>query len=47
VVAASTATSAIVATQAEPLESALIGMHGSLTLAEQVVPLLTRLPGRR
>ena len=47
VVAASTGTSAIVATQAEPLESALIGMHGSLTLAEQAVPLLTLLPGQR
>ena len=47
VVAASTATSAIVATRAEPQESALIGMHGSLTLAEQAVPLLTLLPGRR
>ena len=47
VVAASTGTSAIVATQAEPLESALIGMHGSLTLAEQAVPLLTLLPGPR
>jgi Type I phosphodiesterase / nucleotide pyrophosphatase len=46
VVAASTGTSAIVATRAEPLESALIGMHGSLTLAEQAVPLLTLLPGR-
>jgi Type I phosphodiesterase / nucleotide pyrophosphatase len=44
VVAASTGTSAIVATQAEPLESALIGMHGSLTPAEQAVPLLTLLP---
>jgi hypothetical protein len=47
VVAASTAASAIVATWAEPLESALIGMHGSLTLAEQAVPLLTLLPGPR
>jgi hypothetical protein len=47
VVAASTATSAIVATRAEPQESALIGMHGSLTLAEQAVPLLTLLPGPR
>jgi hypothetical protein len=45
VVAASTGTSAIVATRAEPLESALIGMHGSLTLAEQAVPLLTLLRG--
>lgn len=31
---------AIVATDAEPLESALVGMHGSLTEAEQLVPLL-------
>jgi Type I phosphodiesterase / nucleotide pyrophosphatase len=47
VVAAPAGTSAIVATRAEPLESALIGMHGSLTLAEQAVPLLTLLPGQR
>jgi hypothetical protein len=33
-----------VATQAEPQESALIGMHGSLTPPEQAVPLLTLLP---
>jgi Type I phosphodiesterase / nucleotide pyrophosphatase len=45
VVAASTGTSAIVATRAEPQESALIGMHGSLTPPEQAVPLLTLLPG--
>jgi Type I phosphodiesterase / nucleotide pyrophosphatase len=45
VVAAATGTSAIVATTAEPLESALIGVHGSLTLAEQAVPLLTVLSG--
>jgi Type I phosphodiesterase / nucleotide pyrophosphatase len=32
---------AIVATEAEPRESALIGMHGSLTPADQLVPLLT------
>ena len=32
---------AIVATKAEPRESALIGMHGSLTSAEQLVPALT------
>lgn len=32
---------AIVATTAEPRESALIGMHGSLTQADQLVPLLT------
>jgi Type I phosphodiesterase / nucleotide pyrophosphatase len=44
VVAASAGTSAIVATQAEPLESALIGMHGSLTPQEQAVPLLTLPP---
>jgi hypothetical protein len=40
VVAAATAGNAIVATQAEPHESALTGMHGSLTTAEQLVPLL-------
>jgi predicted AlkP superfamily pyrophosphatase or phosphodiesterase len=34
---------AIVAPAAEPLESKLIGMHGSLVPAEQLVPLLTRL----
>jgi len=33
--------SAIVATEAEPRESALSGMHGSLTQADQLVPLLT------
>jgi hypothetical protein len=32
---------AIVATKAEPLESSLIGTHGSLVPAEQLVPLLT------
>ncbi|MEO5875944.1 MAG: nucleotide pyrophosphatase/phosphodiesterase family protein [Streptosporangiaceae bacterium] len=31
---------AIVATRAEPLESSLVGMHGSLVPAEQLVPLL-------
>jgi hypothetical protein len=45
VVAAATGASGIVATEAEPLESALIGLHGSLTLAEQAVPLLTVLSG--
>jgi Type I phosphodiesterase / nucleotide pyrophosphatase len=45
VVAAPVGTSAIVATKAEPRESALIGMHGSLTPADQAVPLLTLLPG--
>jgi hypothetical protein len=41
VVAAMRGVSAVVATQAEPRESALVGMHGSLTAAEQRVPLLT------
>jgi hypothetical protein len=41
VVAAARGRSAVVATQAEPRESALVGMHGSLTPAEQRVPLLT------
>ncbi len=43
VVAAPAGSFAIVATRAEPLESSLIGMHGSLTSADQLVPLL-RLP---
>lgn len=41
VVAAMRGRSAVVATQAEPRESALVGMHGSLTPAEQKVPLLS------
>jgi hypothetical protein len=40
VVAAAAGTAATVATRAEPKESALLGMHGSLTSAEQLVPLL-------
>jgi len=44
VVAASAGCSAIVATAAEPRESALVGMHGSLTSADQLVPLLIRGP---
>jgi hypothetical protein len=40
VVAAPAGTTAIVATKAEPRESALVGMHGSLTQDEQLVPLL-------
>lgn len=40
VVAAMRGRSAVVATRAEPRESALVGMHGSLTPAEQRVPLL-------
>jgi hypothetical protein len=40
VVAAAAGGTGIVATHAEPHESALVGMHGSLTTAEQLVPLL-------
>jgi hypothetical protein len=40
VVAAMTGNAAVVATRSEPHESALIGMHGSLTGAELLVPLL-------
>ena len=43
VVAVPHADLAIVATEAEPLESSLIGMHGSLVPADQLVPLLTHL----
>ena len=32
---------AIVATQAEPRESALVGMHGSLSSSDQLVPMLS------
>lgn len=41
VVAAPAGSCAVVATKTEPQESALIGMHGSLTPADQLVPLLT------
>jgi hypothetical protein len=41
VVAAARGPSAVVATTAEPRESRLVGMHGSLTPADQRVPLLT------
>lgn len=41
IVAAPSGSWAIVASKAEPHESALIGMHGSLTPADQLVPLLT------
>jgi hypothetical protein len=41
VVAACVGTWGIVATKAEPLEASLVGMHGSLTSAEQLVPMLT------
>ncbi len=36
---------AIVATRAEPHESALVGMHGSLTQSDQLVPLLAHVSG--
>ena len=41
VVAAPYGPTAVVATKAEPLESSLVGMHGSLTQDEQLIPLLT------
>ena len=40
VVAACAGTWAVVCTKDEPLESSLVGMHGSLTSAEQLVPML-------
>jgi hypothetical protein len=40
VVAAARGTAAVVRRTVEPLESSLIGHHGSLTFAEQAVPLL-------
>jgi hypothetical protein len=44
VVAAAAGNTAIVATRAEPRESGLLGMHGSLTPAEQLVPMLPHPP---
>jgi hypothetical protein len=41
VVAACAGTWAVICSKDEPLESSLEGMHGSLTPAEQLVPLLT------
>lgn len=41
VVTAARGTSAVVATVTEPRESALVGMHGSLTPGDQRVPLLS------
>lgn len=43
VVAAARDSAAIVRSRVEPLESSLIGHHGSLTDAEQRVPLLVGL----
>jgi hypothetical protein len=40
VVAAARDTASMVRRTVEPLESSLIGHHGSLTTAEQLVPLL-------
>lgn len=40
VVAAAHADVAIIATEKEPKESALVGMHGSMTPVEQLVPLI-------
>jgi hypothetical protein len=40
VVAAAAGAGAVVATGAEPAESGLVGMHGSMTPAEQLIPLL-------
>jgi len=45
VIAAPCGPSAIIATKAEPRESALVGMHGSLTSADQLVPLLMLITG--
>ncbi len=44
VVAAPAGPFAIIASKAERLESSLIGMHGSLTSADQLVPLLRLYP---
>ena len=41
VIAAPVGNWGIVATEAEPRESALVGMHGSLVPADQLIPLLT------
>jgi hypothetical protein len=42
-VVAPAGSAAVIASKAEVLESSLIGMHGSLTSGDQLVPLL-RLP---
>jgi hypothetical protein len=44
VIAAPRGLAAVVATVTEPRESALVGMHGSLTAADQLIPLLVRGP---
>jgi hypothetical protein len=40
VVVAPAGPAAVIASQSEVLESSLVGMHGSLTSADQLVPLL-------
>jgi hypothetical protein len=40
VIAAATGNNAIVCSRDEPNETALFGMHGSLTSAEQLIPML-------
>ena len=45
VIAAARGNAAIVATETEPRESALVGMHGSLAAVDQRVPLLTHVSG--
>jgi hypothetical protein len=42
VVAAPAGSYAIVATEAEPRESALVGMHGSLAPSDQLIPMLAQ-----
>jgi hypothetical protein len=41
VIVAPSGPAAVVATKTEPRESALVGMHGSVTSSDQLVPLLT------
>jgi hypothetical protein len=41
VVAAAATGGAVIATIGEPRESQMVGMHGSLTAAEQLVPFLS------
>ncbi|HEU5417846.1 MAG TPA: nucleotide pyrophosphatase/phosphodiesterase family protein [Streptosporangiaceae bacterium] len=45
VVAACAGARAVVATRAEPRETALLGMHGSLAASDQLIPLLAQGPG--
>lgn len=45
VIAAAAGSAAVVASLTEPRETALFGMHGSMTSADQLVPLLIHGPG--